>query len=60
MTIEGSKTVQMPMKAAEARALEQAAEHIEGLRRLPSDRRQVIGGRLKRLVARYQLKATVD
>jgi hypothetical protein len=60
MTIEGSKTVTMPMRAAEARALEVAADQLEGVRKLPSDRRKVVGGRLKRLVARYQLKASVE
>lgn len=60
MAIEGSKTVRMRMKTAEARALEQAADHLDGTKKLNSDRRKVVTARLQRLLARYQLKASVE
>lgn len=57
MTIEGNRKVAMPVKGAEARALERAAEYLEDHKTPTSKRdRQRLADYMGRLVARYRIR----
>jgi hypothetical protein len=56
---EGNRKVAVPINGVEARALESAAELLEGERDMARHRRQRVAAQLLRLNARYRLRDKV-